>query len=349
VNINRFYLFTIIVFVVILGLLSYQILKPFLQPLAWAIVLSILFYPIYAALMRWVRFKSLASVLTLIFIVIVIFGPFSYVSFLLVSELREVSGYLQSGEIESVKAVLHGPGAERLLSWLSSQFHLSPEQMERLLIENLSKLGTQLIGKVTAGVSNIVSALLDFIFMLLSVFFFLRDGPGFLKKLRDYMPFSEQSKDHLEKQVKDMVISTIYGGVVVALIQGLLGGVAFYFLGIPSPVIWGMAISVMSFVPVMGAFSIWGPATAYLFIEGEVLKGLILLVIGTFGISLVDNILKPIIIGSRTKMPTLVIFFSVLGGIKLFGLIGLIMGPLVVALFISCLEIFRNLEGGTNA
>jgi len=349
VNINRFYLFTIIVFVVILGLLSYQILKPFLQPLAWAIVLSILFYPIYAALMRWVRFKSLASVLTLIFIVIVIFGPFSYVSFLLVSELREVSGYLQSGEIESVKAVLHGPGAERLLSWLSSQFHLSPEHMERLLIENLSKLGTQLIGKVTVGVSNIVSALLDFIFMLLSVFFFLRDGPGFLKKLRDYMPFSEQSKDHLEKQVKDMVISTIYGGVVVALIQGLLGGVAFYFLGIPSPVIWGMAISVMSFVPVMGAFSIWGPATAYLFIEGEVLKGLILLVIGTFGISLVDNILKPIIIGSRTKMPTLVIFFSVLGGIKLFGLIGLIMGPLVVALFISCLEIFRNLEGGTNA
>lgn len=347
--VNRFYIFTVVVLVLVLGLLSYQVMRPFLQPLAWAVVLSILFYPVFASLKKAVRFKSLASVLTLILILLIILGPFSYVSFLLVSELKEVSGYIERGEIESLKALTEHPQIARLLRWLSSVLNIPPEQMQGMLIDNLTKLGSQLISRVTAGVSNIVSTLLNFIFMSLSVFFLLRDGPDFLKKLRNYMPFSEDSKDHLERQVKDMVVSTVFGGVVVAVIQGIMGGAAFYFLGIPSPALWGVSISVMSFVPVMGAFSIWGPATAYLFIEGYTAKGFALLLIGTFGISLVDNILKPVIIGGRTKMPTLIIFFSVLGGIKLFGLIGLIMGPLTVALFISLLEIFRNLEGGSNA
>ncbi len=145
-----------------------------------------------------------------------------------------------------------------------------------------------------------------------------------------------------------MVVSTIYGGVVVALIQGLMGGFTFFFVGVPSPVIWGVAISIMSFIPMLGTFSIWGPAVVYLFLQDMFAQGMVLLMIGTFGISMVDNILKPIIIGGRTKMPTLLIFFSVLGGIKIFGLIGLVLGPLVVALFISVLEIFRNIEGGSE-
>jgi predicted PurR-regulated permease PerM len=168
-------------------------------------------------------------------------------------------------------------------------------------------------------------------------------------KLRNYLPFPEPQRDRLEKQVKDMVVSTIFGGVVVALVQGLMGGTAFYYLGVPSPVIWGTAIAILSFVPMLGTFSIWGPIVVYLFLKGAIAKGFILLLIGAFGISLVDNILKPLIIGGRTKMPTLLIFFSVIGGIKLFGLIGLIMGPLSVALFISVLGIFRNIEGGVNA
>ena len=348
--VNRFYIFTVVILVLGLGFLSFQVMRPFLQPLSWAMVLSIRFYPVYAALKKSVRFKSLASALTLVLILLIILGPFSYASFLLVSELKEVSGYIERGELESLKSLIEYPQVAQLMNWMGSALDIKPEDMQSLLVDNLSKVGAQLIGKVTTGVSNIVSALINFIFMALSVFFLLRDGPDFLKKLRDYMPFSEDSKDHLERQAKDMVVSTVFGGVVVAVIQGIIGGTAFYFLGIPSPAIWGVAMSVMSFVPVMGTFSIWGPATVYLFIEGYVVKGFILLLIGTFGISLVDNILKPIIIGGRTKMPTLIIFFSVLGGIKLFGLIGLIMGPLAVALFISFLEIFRNLEGGsTNA
>ena len=137
--------------------------------------------------------------------------------------------------------------------------------------------------------------------------------------------------------------------MTVSIIQGTMAGLTFFFLGISTPVVWGLATSIASFVPLLGAASIWVPATVYLFLSGAVLQGFILAIVGLLGISLVDNILKPIIIGGRTKMPILVIFFSVLGGIKLLGLIGLIIGPLVIALFISVIEIFRSVEGGQNA
>lgn len=348
-QLNRFYAFTLIALSIILGFLGFQVLKPFLNPLAWAAVLSIVFYPLYAFLGRFFRWNSLCSAITTAVILAVILGPFSYVSLLLASEIREVADYIDRGELYSLTKLLKEPRVAWLLEKVRSLLNIQDADVANMLIENLSNFGRQLMGKITAGVKNVVSALLDFIFMALSIFFLLRDGPDFIKKARNYMPFSEVHKDRLEEQIKGMVVSTVFGGVVVAVVQGLIGGMAFFFLGVPSPVIWGTAISIMSFVPVLGTFSIWGPITVYLFLEDATGRAFVLLLIGTFGISMVDNILKPIIIGGRTKMPTLLIFFSVIGGIKLFGLIGLIMGPLVVALFISVLEIFRNIEGGSNA
>jgi predicted PurR-regulated permease PerM len=185
--------------------------------------------------------------------------------------------------------------------------------------------------------------------MIFTIFFLLRDGPGFLAKARDFMPFSEKQKDRLATQMKDMVASTVYGGATVAIIQGLLGGSAFYVLGLSSPVMWGVAMAVMSFVPVIGTFSIWGPASLFLVLNGSILKGAGLFLYGVLIISMVDNILRPLIIGSRTKMPTILILFSVLGGIKLFGMIGFVMGPLIMAAFISVFEIFRHIEDETDA
>ncbi len=345
---NRFYIFTLAGLSLLLGVLSYGILKPFLTPLAWAIVFSVTFYPIYAFLRRYIKWRPVASILTLLVILIVILGPFSYLSFLLVSELKDVAGYIDRGELASLKDILNEPRIRWVLEKVSSLAHIEEGDISDIIVSGISDIGRSLIGKVTKGVKDVVSATLNFIIMSFSIFFLLRDGPDFIKRARNYMPFSEEQKDRLERLIRDMVVSTIFGGVVVALVQGLMGGIAFYFLGIPSPVIWGSAIGIMSFIPVLGTFSIWGPAVVYLFLQGFTAKGVALLIIGTFGISLVDNILKPVIIGGRTKMPTLVIFFSVLGGIKLFGLIGLIMGPLILALFISVFEIFRNIEGGAN-
>ena len=141
-----------------------------------------------------------------------------------------------------------------------------------------------------------------------------------------------------------MIVSTVYGGVVIAIIQGILGGLAFYVIGIESPAVWGVAMSIMSFVPLLGTFAVWGPTAVYLVVEGSLMEGVGLFIFGVLVISMVDNILKPLIIGSRTKMHTLIILFSVLGGIKLFGMIGLIMGPLITAVFVSVFEIIQNIE-----
>jgi predicted PurR-regulated permease PerM len=124
----------------------------------------------------------------------------------------------------------------------------------------------------------------------------------------------------------------------------MLGGLAFYVLGVKSPVLWGVAMSVMSFVPLLGTFSVWGPVAIYMIIQADYARGIGLFLFGFLVITMVDNILKPLIIGSRTKMPTILIFFSVLGGINFFGIIGLIMGPLIMAIFISVFKIFRHIE-----
>lgn len=348
-KVNRFYFITLLILVLSLGYISYQILKPFLSPIAWGIVFSLVFYPIYAFLLKYIKWRTVASFITLGIILVIILGPFSYLSFLLVKELKHISDYVEEGRLETIQKALENPGARVLVERVISILDITEDELNKAIVDGISNIGKELIGRITKGLGNLVSLSINFIFMAFSIFFILRDGTEFLKRIRDYMPFSEDQKDRLTKQVHDIVVSTVFGGVVVAIVQGIMGGTAFYILGIPSPVVWGVAISIASFIPLLGAFAVWGPATVYLFIQGAVAKGIALAIIGIFGISLIDNILKPIIIGGRTKMPILIIFFSVLGGIKLFGLIGLIMGPLVLAVFISVIEIFRNIEGGQNA
>ncbi|MEW6162000.1 MAG: AI-2E family transporter [Nitrospirota bacterium] len=346
---NRFYLFALIALVLILGFLSYRILRPFLSPIAWAIVLSTVFYPLFALATKYIKWKSVASLITLGIILLIILGPFSYLTYLLINELKALADYLEVERIRAFQDLLQHPSIKPIFDKLLSLFNITEAELNKAIADNISRFGKEVVDRITEGMANIVTFSLNFVFMAFSIFFFLRDGPEFLSKARDYMPFSEEQKDRLVKRIRDIVISTIYGGVAVSIAQGTIAGIVFFILGISTPVVWGLATSIASFIPLVGASAVWVPAVIYLFIKGAVVKGIALAIVGIFGISLIDNILKPIIIGGRTKMPILVIFFSILGGIKLFGLIGLIMGPLVLALFVSVIEIFRSVEGGQNA
>ncbi len=345
---NRFYFLTLTSLALILGYLSYKILYPFLSPIAWAIVLSIVFYPVYDFTCKHIKWHSVAALITLILILLIIIGPFSYIALIIVKEIRHFSEYLEAGRPDIIHQILQHPTIKSVIDMITTWFGITEAEIDKEIIETVSKFGKEVAGRITRGISDIVSVTLNFIFMAFSIFFILRDGTIFFKKARDYMPFSEEQKDRLASQMRDIIVSTIFGGVIVAIAQGIIGGFAYYVLGVPSPALWGFATSIASFIPLIGTVTVWMPAAIYLFIQGEMLNGIALLFIGVFGISLIDNILKPIIIGSRTKMPILIIFFSVLGGIKLFGLIGLIMGPLVLAIFVSVVEIFRNIEGGRN-
>jgi predicted PurR-regulated permease PerM len=331
-----------VVISLILGYYAYLVMRPFVTPILWASVLAILFYPLYRFLEGRVHWRSIAALITLFLIFLVILGPFSYLSFLLTSEILEVVRSLEKGETLGIDVLMDQPGVAWVIQKLQSVLGLENVDVEAMVRGNLSNLGRELADKATTGVKNIVGAFFNFLFMSLTIFFFLRDGSPLLGKLRDYLPFSPEHRGRLEKQVKDMVVSTIFGGVVVAVCQGVMGGTAFYLLDVPNAAIWGTAISITSFIPVLGAVSIWGSVVVYLVIQELYVKAFILLLVGTFGISLIDNILKPIIIGERTKMPALLVLFSVLGGIKAFGLLGLIMGPMSVVLFLSVFEIFKG-------
>ena len=348
---NRFYFIVMLAIIAGLGYLTFQILRPFIAAIMWGIVLSIVFYPVYNYLARYLKWKSVNAFIVLVIIIAIIIGPFSYFSYLLISELQDITRHMDTGKMELIQDVMSYPTVHYLLDWMSTIFHLpyTEADIEKTLADNFSLMGKDLIGKIPSGLGSVFTFFINFIFMALAIFFMLKDGAAFLRKSRDYMPFSEQQKERLDSQIRDIVISTIYGGVLVAVLEGIMGGIAYSALGLRSPVLWGAATAISSFIPMVGSFAVWGGIALYLFGQVSVMKGVILVLIGIFGISLIDYALRPMLIGSRTRMPVIVIFFSVLGGIKFFGLLGLIMGPLVVALFVSVMDIFRNIETDRTA
>lgn len=340
---KRFYFVTLLVLLGVLGFLSYQIFQPFLTPIAWAVVFCVVFYPVYAFILKVIRVKAVASLVTLILILIVIIGPFSYISYSLVNEVSNVVSR-SDADVKNLSALLSNDRVVRVFKKVQPYTGLEGPS-DQVIIENMKKMGKKIIDSLSEGFSNAVSVAANFVIMAFTIFFFLKDGVDFLQKIKNYLPFSEQQRERLASQIKDMMVSTIYGGVIVAIVQGILGGAAFAVLGIESPIFWGSAMALMSFVPLLGTSIVWLPASAVLLLQGAYGKGISLILIGIFVISMVDNILKPLIIGGRTKMPTVVIFFTVLGGIKVFGLLGLVMGPLVFALFLSVIDMARTIEG----
>ena len=346
---SRFYFFLVVLIVFLLGYLSYRIFQPFLTPITWAIVFCIVFYPVYAFLVRRIKVREVASFLTLVIILVVIIGPFSYISVALIAELKDVLAETETGKTEVLERVLSDARITGMIEWIQPYIGFQGKPADEVIQQSLARLGGSLAQKMSTGFTNVLSFTANFVLMLFTIFFLLRDGPGFLKKVRDYLPFSEEQKDRLTRQTRDMIISTIYGGVIVAMTQGVLGGIAFAILHIGSPVLLGSVMAVASFIPMVGTAIVWVPASLFLVYEGLYLKGIALTLIGIFVISVVDNLLRPLIIGGRTKMPTVIIFFTVLGGIKLFGLLGLVLGPLIFALFLSVFEIFRSVEGGADA
>ncbi len=347
---NRFFFsIALLFFLGVLGYLSYEIIAPFLGPIVWAIVVSIIFYPVYVICLKWFKVKSLASLATLFVVAVFIFGPVSSLGYVLVLELGQLVQQFEKGQI-NLHRVLSHPAVQWLVAHLRPILEANSTSVDEIVGKWLASLRKHLLEALSVGAKNLLAVIFDFVLMMFSVFFFLKDGPDYISRVKDYLPFSERNKTRLIGQAKGMVVSTIFGGVLVAIIQGLIGGLAFWALGVSSPVFWGAMTFIASFVPIIGTAGVWLPGSIYFFLSGQPEKGLALLLIGVFLISmLVDYFLRPLIIRGKTKMNTLLIFFSVLGGVEVFGIIGLVLGPLTLAIFISVLELIGNPEGGDHA
>jgi predicted PurR-regulated permease PerM len=182
---------------------------------------------------------------------------------------------------------------------------------------------------------------MNFLIMLLTMFYLFKDGSRIYQEIKELSPLPDEYEDMLVNQFRDVSFATLYGSVMTALSQGAAGGILFAALGVPGALLWGAVMAFLSFIPVVGAFLVWMPAGAYLLLEGETTKGIIMWVLGAVVVSSIDNLLKPIFIKGKADMHAMLVFFSVFGGMKVFGFLGLVVGPLIVALFLTFMNLYK--------
>jgi len=343
---RNFYIWILLFFIGILGYINYQILKSFLASGGWAIVIALVFQPVFDYLTKFIKFKGVSALLTILLVIVLFLFPLLYISYQIVIEAGELIRGVNLFEL--VNNIMANPLLSKILERLSFITGSDITSIEIFIKNELGNLMKEGALKIAHGFSDIVNLVVNMVLTFFMAFFFLKDGEHFVKKIGEFLPFSEIDKVSIRRQIKNIVYTTFYGGILIAMLQGTILGVTFYFLDIPSSTLWGFATAVASFIPILGAFAVWGPTAFYLLAKGFIMKGIILAVVGALIISSIDNVLKPVIIKGKVKLPLIFIFLSVLGGIKVFGLIGFIIGPLVFSLFVSFLEILKNFIGGAE-
>jgi predicted PurR-regulated permease PerM len=326
--------------------LLYQILSPFLSSIVWAILLAIVFYPLFQKFQRLFKKREVLSALLMtLFVLIVIVLPLTLLMASLASDAiniyHQVEEMIKTGQLQAYfERIKEIPILKWILAGLGQHIDLSQTNPLPLLLNNLNRISTFIFNQTTILLKGFSTFIAGFFFTLLSLYYLFKDGSHLFGRLKETIPLPSKERDLLIRRFEDMIFATIYGGILIAVIQGVLGGLSFWVLGLPSPIFWGAAMGLLSFIPIGGTALIWAPAAIILLIGGSVLKGLILLGLGVLVISMVDNLLKPFFISTRTNIHPLLLFFAVLGGIQAFGLIGLIAGPLIVTLFLTLIEIY---------
>jgi predicted PurR-regulated permease PerM len=327
-----------IISIVIVLYLSFLIIRPFLVAIAGAAVLAYLFYPVYKYFRKIApskKFKeSIAAIITVLLIILIVLIPMAIITGLLANEAR--SGYLY------LQTVLRRPDIT---------IELPPFISERIgdisnYVQPLVNIASQFIGWVQRMVISIPGTFLNIFITIFSIYFFLKGGSNIYNFLQDFFPLPTGRYKQIFSRTDDLIRGILLGQIVVGIIHGFLAWGAYSFLGVASPVLWAFITAIISILPVLGAGLVWFPIAVYLFISGLVLgtywKGIALLIYGLFVMTAIDNVLKPKIMGESSRIHPLIILFGILGGIQFLGLPGIIIGPMILALFDVMLGIFRE-------
>jgi len=326
--------------IVVLFYLLYKVFSPFLITIAWAMVLSITFYPLNNLFLRRIKRPWLASLITLIIILAIMMGPFAFITGTLINEITGAYSAIEEKGLETVTRIQSYPELKAFFEKLASYKIFEGFDFQQSAVESLKSIGSMIAGHTTDFFKNAVLFIVNFFIICLTTYYFLKDGNTLVNYIKKLLPFSETQKDRLEQRVRELVVAGIYGGLAVGAAQGVLGGIAFFAFRLPSPVFWGTVMAVFSFIPVIGCAAVWVPAGMFLLITGSFAKGIGFFVYCVVLIASVDNVIRPLVIGGRTKLHTLLVFFSVLGGINYLGFLGFVLGPLIAALCLSLMEIY---------
>ncbi|PID43821.1 MAG: AI-2E family transporter [Proteobacteria bacterium] len=326
---------------VVVSLTFGAIIQPFYSAIFWAAMLAILFNPLQSYLK--VRFKgrdNSNALLTLSASLLIVVIPLWIVLAMLGVEGAAFYKKVSSGEFRVQESLDQIKSAIPVIESLAERFNIDllkvKELLSKLALGSSKYFATQAF---SFGQQYVLFAI-NFVLMVYLTFFFLRDGHRLIELLVRALPLGDARERHLFQKFAEVSRAVIKGNLVVAVVQGSMGGAIFWLLGIEGAMLWGVVMVILSLLPAVGSALIWAPAALYLFVTGAVIKGIILVLFGFFAIGLVDNILRPILVGRDTKMPDYLVLLSTIGGITLFGLNGFVIGPVLAALFLAFWQIF---------
>jgi predicted PurR-regulated permease PerM len=321
--------------------LFYRLMVPFWTPIAWAGILTIVFYPLYTWLSKKLKSPGWASMISCFIIFIVIIGPAVYLLASLVNEaanlVQQLNAAYQKGQFDEIFS-LGIPYLQLLKDKLAGYPQLADIDLESIIRDAITIMTRALGTQATTVIANITKTIFYFLLMLFSMFFFFRDGEKIISQLKRITPLETDKVAITYAHLKEVIEGMMYGGVVIALIQGVLGGLLFAIVGISSPVLWGAVMAFLAFIPVLGPFLVYIPAGIILILGGAYFKGILLIAIGSVVISQIDNFLRPHLFAGKTQTHTLMLFFSIMGGIAIFGLLGVVLGPFIAAVFLTLLK-----------
>ena len=334
-----------IVLIVVVTLAFGWILWPYYQAILWAVVLAILFQPLYRRMVASLGGRaSLAALATVAVILLLVILPLTVIAALLVQEATTAFDSYRSGALDP--ATMFGRLTDALPAWMTDalqRFGLTDAGVLReRLTASLGRI-SQFFGTRALSVGqNAFEFVVGLFIMLYLLFFLLRDGTALVARVQAASPLRSDRMRTLLRKFSIVAGATVRGNIVIALIQGTLGGAAFAFLGIHAPVLWGAVMAFLSLLPAVGAAVTWLPVAVYLLLTGAVWQGVGLVVFGVVVIGSVDNLLRPMLVGKDVRMPDWLVLISTVGGITVFGISGFVIGPVIAAMFVAVWDLYAE-------
>lgn len=333
--------------------LCWRMLQPFIEVVLWAVVLVILFFPIHRRIQARIVSQSWSAVLSCLLVIFVILVPLTLLTFAVVNEIGNFVQMLQpkqdgTGGAAGTAAVLLDPNHPYLgpvVRWVGQYYDVSKLASQEFIAERLKALSGIIASRTLGVVGGAVGFIVEVFFVIFTMYYLFRDGERLRAAAYEMMPLSGPQAREILDRTGEVIGASVYGVLVIAVIQGVLGGLAFWVLGLPSPLLWGVVMIFLSMIPMLGAFLVWVPAAIYLALTGHWVKAVMLAAWGALVIGSIDNFLRPKLVGERTRLHELLIFFSVLGGLQVFGVLGIVLGPVIVAITIALLDVLRQADG----
>jgi predicted PurR-regulated permease PerM len=330
----------------------WSMLQPFVEVVLWAVVLVIVFFPVHRRIRARVGSPGWSAVLSCLLVIVVILVPLTLLTFAVVNELADFAQMFQpkpggSGGAAGAAAGLLDPNSPYVgpaVRWLGQYVDLGRLGSQEFIAERLKGVSGAIASRTLGFVGGAVGFVVEVFFVIFTMYYLFRDGERMRTASYDMVPLSGPQAREIFDRTGEVISASVYGVLVIAVIQGVLGGLAFWALGLPSALLWGVVMIFLSMIPMAGAFIVWVPAAIYLGVTGHWVSALILTVWGALVIGSIDNFLRPKLVGERTRLHELLVFFSVLGGLQVFGVLGLVLGPVIVAITIALLDVLRHAD-----